>query len=140
MGAVFDKRREAPGRGEGGFCRFPPDERPDNENAHLHGLGAVQDVGSHESAVFREGTRLCFGKLETLEVVAICDHLRFLPGCQLKAEILRKTFRVAFDLLVEAFGRHSVKPGKIGIDQDGLAAEDQNWNGIGHRAQKAFRK
>jgi len=37
----------------GRFALF--DERPDDIHAHLDGLGTVEDVGSHEGAVFGEG-------------------------------------------------------------------------------------
>ena len=41
-------------------------------------------------------------------------------------EILGKTLGVAFDLLVQALGRNAVDDGELAIEDDALAAEDQN--------------
>src|SRR5208337_1003346 len=48
------------------------------------------------------------GKLECLEVVAICDHPCFLLCRQLKHEIGGKAVRVALHLLVQALGAYPV--------------------------------
>jgi hypothetical protein len=44
-------------------------------------------------------------------VVTVCDYLRFLIGVQLKHEIGGKALGIAFDRLIERFGRHPVEFG-----------------------------
>jgi hypothetical protein len=58
-----------------------------------------------------EGERQSVGELQLLEVVATCDHLGLLCGCELEHEAGRKPAAVSLDLLVEPLGRHAVDLG-----------------------------
>jgi len=42
-------------------------ERAHNEEAHLNGAGAIEDICSHERAVFSEGGRQILGVLTALQ-------------------------------------------------------------------------
>ena len=48
---------------------------------------------------------------------------------KLKHEVYWETTEVAFDLLVEAFGRHTVQRGEIGIEKDLLPPQYVNYPG-----------
>jgi hypothetical protein len=50
----------------------------------------------------------------------------FLLGCQLKHEVDRKSRKVALDLFIESFGRHSVEGRQVAIEKNVLMSEDQN--------------
>ena len=112
--------------GIGGDLPAHLDERPDHIQAHGHGLRAVEDIGRHQRTMLGEGVGACLGKLEAGEVVAICDHLRFLCGRELKHEVRGKAFGVAVDLFVEAFGGHPKKCGQVGVENDLLLAQGEN--------------
>jgi hypothetical protein len=73
-----------------------------------------------------EGKRQRFRKLQTCEVVTICDHLAFFFRGKLKHEILRKAPCIALDRLVQCPGRDAIKRGQVGIDHDPMAAHEQN--------------
>ncbi len=60
----------------------------------LDGPASVQDTGHHDGLVFCEGIGKDRRKLESLEVVAICDHLGFLLGSEADQKILWKTSKV----------------------------------------------
>jgi hypothetical protein len=76
--------------------------------------------------VLGESVRQNWRELESLEVVAICDHLGFLWFAQLKHEVRRKTVGVPFDLLIEPFRGHTVEFGLVRIQDDLLASNQQN--------------
>jgi hypothetical protein len=50
----------------------------------------------------------------------------FLLGCQLKHEVDRKSRKVALDLFIESFGRHSVEGRQFAIEKNILISEHQN--------------
>lgn len=52
-------------------------ESAHDKHAQAHGLGAVQDAGTHNGAVFGEREGENVRKFEADEVVTICDHLYF---------------------------------------------------------------
>jgi hypothetical protein len=60
------------------------------------------------------------------KVVAICDHLLLFPRGKLKNKILRKSCEIPFHLLIQAFRRHIVNYGEIGIQQSPLVADGEN--------------
>ena len=91
------------------------DESAHDMDAHFHGFGAAQHIGGHEGLVLGEGVGAGLGKLEAGEVVAICDHLFFLLQGKLKDEVGGESLSVALDLFVEAFGRHAVDGGEVGV-------------------------
>ena len=66
------------------------DEGADDDQAHLHGAGAVQDIGGLQGSVFGEGVREDRRKLEGAEVVTICNHLGLLVRRELKHEVRGK--------------------------------------------------
>src|SRR5580700_5394877 len=49
-----------------------------------------------------------------------------LLGCQLKHEVDRKSRKVALDLFIESFGRHSVEGRQFAIEKNILISEHQN--------------
>ena len=59
----------------GGENLTQPHKGPDHKDAHLDGTSGVQDACSHDGPVLCKGAGEGRGKLEPLEVVAICDHL-----------------------------------------------------------------
>ena len=73
------------------------------------------DVSSYsfDSGVFTPPSTVCLpahhGEFQLLEVVAICDHLGFFIERELKQEVAREAFPVAFDLLIESLGLHAVQ-------------------------------
>ena len=110
--------------------RFPLfDESTDDEYAHPNCIGAIENIGCHEGTVFGEGMGECGGEFEGFEVVAICDHLAFFFGSELEAEIFRKTLRVAFNLLIEAFRGDAIDFREVRVDYHGDFAKVQNRNG-----------
>ena len=114
----------------GGEQLAEADKGADHEDAHLHGPGRVEDIGGHDRAVLGEGVGQDRGKLETVEVVAICNHLGFLFGGDLEHEIFREpvavAVAVAVDLLVQPLGGNSVKLGQVGVEHNPLAAKPQD--------------
>ena len=50
-------------------------KRSYHEHAHFDGPTAIQNAGCHQTSVFSKNIRQRPGKLEPLQVVAICDHL-----------------------------------------------------------------
>ena len=109
-----------------GFPLF--DESADNKDAHSDVIGAAEHIRRHQGFMLGEGMGKGLGEFQGFEVVAICDHLGFFIGSELKAEILWEAISVAFYLFIEAFGRDSVDFCQIGIDQDGDFTEGQNGN------------
>ena len=99
---------------------------PHHENAHFDRLRAVQNRGGHDRPVLGEGVGQSFGKFEPGKVVAICDHLLLFCRGQLKNKILRKPCRITSYLLIQAFGRHIVNHGEIGIQQNPLVADGED--------------
>jgi hypothetical protein len=60
----------------------------------------------------------------------------------MKAKIFRKAIQVAFDRLIEGFGRHAIETGEVGVDDDLLLPQGQNERferrvGL-HRVAKAW--
>lgn len=49
-------------------------------------------------------------------VVAVCDHLGLLFGCQLEQKVAGEAVAIALDLLVEPLGGHAVERGQVDID------------------------
>ena len=108
-------------------------ESAHDKDAHLHSLRGAQDGGHHDRAVFGESVGEAFGEFEGGEVVAFCDQLPLLRGCELEHEVPREAAFVAFDLLVEALGGDGVDRGQVGIEDDLAAADraDDRVNGCG---------
>ena len=102
------------------------DKCPNNEDADLHGFWGIQHAGRHDSAMLRENERHGLGELEVLEVVAICDHLRFFFRSELEHEVVGKAIQIAPDLLVEAAGRYTVSLCEVGIYDHLLTANEQD--------------
>ena len=90
------------------------DEYTHDIQADFHRARRVEDGSCHQRPVLGEGERHRRGKLEPLEVVAICDHLVALGACEREHEIAGKASEVTFDLLVQTLGWHAVERGKIG--------------------------
>jgi len=65
--------------------------------------------------VLGESERHRRGKLEPLEVVAICDHLVALGACEREHEIAGKASGVTFDLLVQTLDWNVVERAEVGI-------------------------
>jgi len=49
-----------------------------------------------------------------------------LRGSELEHEVRRETLRIASDLLVQRLGRDAVEVGKVAVQKDPLAAQDQD--------------
>jgi flagellar hook-length control protein FliK len=47
----------------------------------------------------------------------------------LQHEIVREALAVALDLLIQAFGRHAIELGQIGVDDDALSTDNQDAAG-----------
>ena len=62
------------------------------------------------------------GKLQNLEVVAICDHLSILIDSELEQKIAWKALPVALDLPIGALGLHPVQLSQVHINNDPPAA------------------
>ncbi len=95
-------------------------------NTDLNRSRSIEDAGHHHGSVLGKGIGQSWGKLEGLEVVAICDHLGFLLVRQLKHEIGGKAVPVAIHLLVQAPGAYPVEPGEVGIQHYFLTANQQD--------------
>ena len=109
-------------------------EGADHGDAHGFGLFAVEYIGGHDGPVLGESIGLeanisfgC-GRILRPDAVPGCGRkLRLqvgpLLGREPKGEILGKPLGVAFDLFIEALDGDAVEGGKVGVEQDGLAAQ-----------------
>ena len=94
--------------------RLPhPDERTDNENAHLHSSRTAKYVRSHDRAMFGEDiwtkTDVAFGCGRILRPDAGCALFADFFPLQLEAKVRRESLLVPFDLLVQALRRYAVQ-------------------------------
>jgi len=102
------------------------DKSTDNLDAGIDGNFAVYDAREHNSSMLGECVRQSRREFEPLEVVAICDHLRFLSRGQLKHKIIRKSILITFYLFVKAFCGYPVEFGEISVKHDAVATDGNN--------------
>ena len=102
------------------------DKSSDDEDAYLNGFGGIQDAGSHDCPMFRKYVRVNGGVLELLEVVTTCYHLGLFLLRQAEHEIRRETLSIATNGLIKGFGGDAVCLGKISVDNDFLAPNQQD--------------
>src|SRR6266516_6244172 len=101
-------------------------ERANDEDAHLNGLRAVENIGRYNRIVFGEGAREDGREFQPEEVVTICDHLRLLTIGQEKSEIGWKTIRIALYGLVQRLGHDAVQLGQVAIQNDLFPPDGQD--------------
>ena len=97
----------------------------DADLAKLYGTTtkALNQAVKRNPGRFPADFRFQLNTAEKGEVVTICDHLAFLPGCEAKHEIRREPVGVAFHLLIENLRRYAIKPRQVGIQNDPLPAD-----------------
>ena len=102
------------------------DEGTHHKHAHSNGPRAIQDIGGHNSAMLSKSARKNGGEFDPREVVAICDHLRFLRRCKLEGEIRREAILIPFDLLVETLGGYAINRRQVRIENHPLPANSDD--------------
>lgn len=63
-----------------------PDKCPNDLHADLDGTLRIQNFGGHDCAVLSEGIGQDGREFQLREVVAFCDHLRFLFSGQIRPQ------------------------------------------------------
>lgn len=70
---------------------------PHHENADFDGFWGIKHAGCHNGAMLRKDQGHSLGKLEVLEVVAICDHLVNSSGFDPNAPLQLRALRIHRD-------------------------------------------
>src|SRR5262245_28571194 len=95
---------------------FPQsNEGADDLDAHPDRAAALQHVREHQATVLSERERQNRRELQSLEVIAFCDHLALLRPGQAEHEIEREPIAIPPYLLVESARRYAVKSSNISI-------------------------
>ena len=101
---------------------------PDNQYAGFYGPGRPQQMGSHQTSMFRE----CQGQPGRIPVALRTSRklrevgCKPLGLCEPEHEVRREPCRVAADLLIQPLCENAVQPRQICIQHHALAAHDVN--------------
>jgi hypothetical protein len=107
--------------------RFPhSNKRSDDVNACFNGPLRIEDGRRHDGTVFHEGERENGRMFQPSEPVTVCDQFLLFSRCELEGEILRESFCVSLDCLVEDFRRNSVNLGQVSVQNHTVAPNDMN--------------
>ena len=104
----------------------PPSRPIWHVKTRLNSPGGVEHTGKHQRTVLGECIRRRWRKFKLFEVVAICDYLMLLFGCQAEHEIFWESTAITSDLFVEAFRRNTVQESKICIHHDFAPSNEED--------------